>query len=55
MEIKKIPEYRIEFASLDFYAYGKAETVEEIQDCHNPYDSFALHKSSLDRLRSDSA
>ena len=47
MEIKKIPEYRIEFASLDFYAYGKAETVEEIQDCHNPYDSFALHKAAL--------
>lgn len=36
VEIKKIPEYRIEFASLDFYAYGKAETVEEIQDCHKP-------------------
>ena len=47
VEIKKIPEYRIEFASLDFYAYGKAETVEEIQDCHNPYDSFALHKAAL--------
>lgn len=47
VEIKKIPEYRIEFASLDFYAYGKVETVEEIQDCHNPYDSFALHKAAL--------
>ena len=47
VEIKKIPEYRIEFASLDFHAYGKAETVEEIQDCHNPYDSFALHKAAL--------
>ena len=47
VEIRRIPELRIEFASLDFDAYGKAETVEEIQDCHNPYDSFALHKAAL--------
>lgn len=47
VEIRRIPELRIEFASLDFNAYGKAETVEEIQDCHNPYDSFALHKAAL--------
>ena len=47
VEIRQIPELRIEFASLDFDAYGKAEAVEEIQDCHNPYDSFALHKAAL--------
>lgn len=47
VEIRQIPELRIEFASLDFDAYGKAEAVEEIQNCHNPYDSFALHKAAL--------
>ena len=47
VELKKIPEKHIEFASLDLDAYGTATTVTEIQDCHNPYDSFALHKAAL--------
>ncbi len=47
VEIRRIPEYHVEFASLDFNAYGTAETVAEIQDCYNPYDSFALHKAAL--------
>lgn len=47
VEVKRIPERHIEFASLDFEAYGTAETVEQIRDCHNPYDSFALHKAAL--------
>ena len=45
--IRRIKKFHIEFASEDFGAFGKAETVEEIQDCHNPYDSFALHKAAL--------
>ena len=45
--IRKIKKLHIEFASEDFGAFGKAETVAEIQDCHNPYDSFALHKAAL--------
>lgn len=47
VEIHRLNEYHIEFASLDFNAYGKATTTAEIQDCHNPYDSFALHKAAL--------
>lgn len=47
VEIRRLDELHIEFASLDFNAYGKATTVEEVQDCHNPYDSFALHKAAL--------
>ncbi len=47
VEVRRLDELHIEFASLDFNAYGKATTVEEIQDCHNPYDSFALHKAAL--------
>lgn len=47
VEVKKIPEYHIEFASVDFDAFGRIGSVEEIWDCHNPYDSFALHKSAL--------
>lgn len=47
VEVRRLDELHIEFASLDFNAYGKATTVEEVQDCHNPYDSFALHKAAL--------
>ena len=47
VELKRIPEKRIEFASLDLDAYGIVTTAAEIQDCHNPYDSFALHKAAL--------
>ncbi|MDO4308157.1 MAG: L-fucokinase [Eubacteriales bacterium] len=47
VEIKRIPELRIEFGSVDTGAYGKAVTAEEIQDCHNPYDPFALHKAAI--------
>lgn len=45
--VRRIPEKHIQFASLDLDAYGTVTTVEEIQDCHNPYDSFALHKAAL--------
>ena len=47
VELKKIPEKQIVFASLDLDAYGVVTTASEIQDCHNPYDSFALHKAAL--------
>lgn len=47
VEVRRLDELHIEFASLDFNAYGKVTTVEEVQDCHNPYDSFALHKAAL--------
>ena len=47
VELKRIPEKHIEFASLDLDAYGIVTTASEIQDCHNPYDSFALHKAAL--------
>ena len=47
VELIRLPEKKIEFASLDLDAYGSVTTVEEIQDCHNPYDSFALHKAAL--------
>ncbi|MBQ2974736.1 MAG: bifunctional fucokinase/L-fucose-1-P-guanylyltransferase [Clostridia bacterium] len=45
--VKKIKEYRIEFESQDIGVKGFAETVEEITDCRNPFDYFALHKAAL--------
>lgn len=47
VELRKLPENHIEFASLDLDAHGVVTTAAEIQDCHNPYDSFALHKAAL--------
>ena len=45
--VKKLPEYDVEFESQDIGVWGKIRSVEEIRDCHNPYDSFALHKAAL--------
>ncbi|MBO5197620.1 MAG: bifunctional fucokinase/L-fucose-1-P-guanylyltransferase, partial [Lachnospiraceae bacterium] len=45
--VKRLPEYEIEFESQDIGVHGIFHSVEEIQDCHNPYDSFALHKAAL--------
>ena len=47
VELRKLSEKHIEFASLDLDAHGVVTTATEIQDCHNPYDSFALHKAAL--------
>lgn len=45
--VKKLKEYHIEFESQDIGVQGTVHSVAEIQDCHNPYDSFALHKAAL--------
>lgn len=45
--VKKLDEYKVVFESQDIGVKGEVLTAEEIQDCHNPYDSFALHKAAL--------
>ena len=45
--VKRLEDYHIEFESTDIGVFGEIHTVSEVQDCHNPYDSFALHKAAL--------
>lgn len=45
--VKRLEEYHVEFESTDIGVFGEVHSVQEIQDCHNPYDSFALHKAAL--------
>ena len=45
--VKRLPEYYVEFESQDIGVHGTVHTVEDIRNCHNPYDSFALHKAAL--------
>ncbi|MBQ7918989.1 MAG: bifunctional fucokinase/L-fucose-1-P-guanylyltransferase [Lachnospiraceae bacterium] len=45
--VRRLKELRIEFASEDIGVEGIATSVEEIQDCKNPFDHFALHKAAL--------
>lgn len=47
VEVKKLKDYHIEFASEDIGVSGTFDTIEQIRDCHNPYDFFALHKAAL--------
>lgn len=45
--VKRLKEYHIEFASEDIEVATTIEKVEDILDCKNPYDYFALHKAAL--------
>lgn len=45
--VKRLEELHVAFESADVGVSGIVETLEEIQDCHNPYDFFALHKAAL--------
>ncbi len=47
IRVERLEQYHVEFASTDIGARGCVEKAEEIQDCHNPYDPFALHKAAL--------
>lgn len=45
--VKRLDDLHVEFESKDIGVYTKIENTADIQDCHNPYDSFALHKAAL--------
>ncbi len=47
VEVRKLDRLRVEFASEDIGAESVCETIEEIRDCHDPFDFFALHKAAL--------
>lgn len=47
VEVRRLEELQVEFASEDIGAQGVCRTAEEIRDCHNPFDFFALHKAAL--------
>ncbi len=47
VEIKRIEENRIKVSSNDIGVEGYIDSVEELLDCSNPYDYFALHKAAL--------
>lgn len=47
VKIERINELCVKFECSDSGAKGKAESVDEIIDCNNPYDAFALHKAAL--------
>ncbi len=47
VEVRRLADFHVEFESTDVGVFGVADTVEEILDCHNPFDPFALHKAAL--------
>lgn len=47
VSLRKLPEFKIELESQDIGAHGIFTEMEEINDCGNPYDKFALHKAAL--------
>ena len=45
--VRKLDKLHVEFESADIGVSGTMECLKQIQDCHNPYDFFALHKAAL--------
>lgn len=45
--VKRLNDLHVEFESKDIGVHTIIDNASDIQDCHNPYDSFALHKAAL--------
>ena len=47
VSIRKLNELVVELESQDIGAHGVFTQMDEVNDCGNPYDKFALHKAAL--------
>ncbi len=47
VSIRKLEELVVELESQDIGAHGVFTQMDEVNDCGNPYDKFALHKAAL--------
>lgn len=47
VEIKRIDEKKIKVSSSDIGVEGYIDSMEDLLNCSNPYDHFALHKAAL--------
>ena len=47
VSIRKLDQLVIQLESQDIGAYGEFKDMDEVNDCGNPYDKFALHKAAL--------
>ena len=47
VSIRKLDELVVELESQDIGAHGIFSCMDEVNDCGNPYDKFALHKAAL--------
>ena len=47
VSVKKTERLHVEFESEDIGVKGSTDNIEDIRDCSNPYDYFALHKAAL--------
>ncbi len=47
VQVRRLDRPVVVLESADLNAYGEFDSIAVLQDCHNPYDSFALHKAAL--------
>lgn len=47
VSVRRLKKYVVELESQDVGAHGIFTQMDEINDCGNPYDKFALHKAAL--------
>lgn len=45
--VRQLKEPKVILESADMGTYGEFTDIAALQDCHNPFDAFALHKAAL--------
>lgn len=45
--VRQLKEPKVILESADMGTYGEFTDMAALQDCHNPFDAFALHKAAL--------
>ncbi len=45
--VSRIAEHKVILESTDNGSYREFTKIEDLQNCHNPHDTFALHKAAL--------
>ena len=47
VHVRRLPKPMVVLESADMGARGKFTAISDLQECHNPYDPFVLHKAAL--------
>lgn len=47
VHVRRLPKPMVVLESADMGARGEFTAISDLQECHNPYDPFVLHKAAL--------
>ena len=47
VHVRRLPKPMVVLESADMGSHGEFTAISDLQECHNPYDPFVLHKAAL--------